>query len=145
MPTTRPRSAPRRSATAPAQATSGCRLGRITAVADDGRVSVDGAPVQLSAALTLGQLRQAMAAGQPAVVLDGPTPLLLGLLQTTASQDLALDGRHVAITAGETFSITCGKASITLTRSGKVVVRGADVLTRSSGLNRVKGGSVQIN
>jgi len=123
----------------------GCRLARLTAVADDGSVCVDGGLVHLSAPLTIAQLRQAMATGQPAVICDGTTPVLIGLLQTRAGQDLALDGRHVAITAGETFTITCGKTSITLTKAGKVVVRGADVLTRSSGLNRVKGGSVQIN
>lgn len=144
MPSTRTRSAPRRSATAVPVA-SNCRLARITAVEDDGHVALDGVAVQLAAPLTIAQLRQAMAAGQLAVVLDGPKPVLLGLLQTRADQDLSLDGRHVAITAGESFTITCGKASICLTKAGKVVVRGADVLTRSSGLNRVKGGSVQIN
>ena len=142
MPTTR--SAPRRATIQP-KTTMGCRLARITGVDDDGRVSVDGCTVPLAVPLTIAQLRQAMSAGQPAVMLDGTTPVLLGLLQTHASQDLSLDGRHVAISAGETFTISCGKASITLTKVGKVVVRGADVLTRSSGLNRVKGGSVQIN
>jgi hypothetical protein len=38
-----------------------------------------------------------------------------------------------------------GKASITLTKDGRIVIRGADVLTRSSGSNRIKGGSVSIN
>ncbi len=144
MPTTRTRSAPCRVRTPP-KTLAGCRIAPITAVDDDGGIAVDGLTVQLATPLTIAQLRQAMAAGQPAVILDGTTPVLLGLLQTHAGQDLSLDGRHVAITAGETFTITCGKASITLTKAGKVVVRGADVLTRSSGLNRVKGGSVQIN
>jgi hypothetical protein len=39
----------------------------------------------------------------------------------------------------------CGKASITLTRAGKVIIRGEYVLARSSGVNRIVGGSVQIN
>ena len=41
--------------------------------------------------------------------------------------------------------LRCGKASITLTRAGKVLIRGAYLLSRSSGVNRIKGGSVQIN
>ena len=37
------------------------------------------------------------------------------------------------------------KASITLTSAGKILLRGAYILNRSSGVNRIKGGSVQIN
>ena len=41
--------------------------------------------------------------------------------------------------------LRCGKASITLTREGKVLIKGAYLSSRSSGVNRIKGGSVQIN
>ena len=46
---------------------------------------------------------------------------------------------------GEEVLIRCGRASITLSRSGKIVIRGTSILTRSSGPNRIKGASVQIN
>ena len=39
----------------------------------------------------------------------------------------------------------CGKSSITLTKAGKVLIRGAYLLSRSSGVNRIKGGSVHLN
>ena len=45
----------------------------------------------------------------------------------------------------EEIVFECGKASITLTKSGKILIRGAYLLSRSSGVNRIKGGSVQIN
>jgi hypothetical protein len=38
-----------------------------------------------------------------------------------------------------------GQASITLTRAGKVLIRGAYLLSRSSGVNLITGGSVEIN
>lgn len=41
--------------------------------------------------------------------------------------------------------LRCGKASITLTRSGKIILRGTYISSRSSGVIRIKGGSVQIN
>jgi hypothetical protein len=41
--------------------------------------------------------------------------------------------------------LQCGKASITLTRAGKVLINGAYVSSRSSGVNRLKGGSIQLN
>ena len=37
------------------------------------------------------------------------------------------------------------EASITLTRAGKVLIQGSYVSSRSTGVNRIKGGSVQLN
>lgn len=55
------------------------------------------------------------------------------------------DGERKVIEAKEEIVLKCGKASITLTKAGKIIIRGAYVLSRSSGVNRIKGGSVQIN
>ena len=41
--------------------------------------------------------------------------------------------------------LTCGKASITLTKAGKILLRGTYIRSRSSGANRIKGGSIQLN
>jgi hypothetical protein len=49
------------------------------------------------------------------------------------------------ITAERELTLRCGKASITLTREGKIILRGTYISSRSSGANRIKGGSVQIN
>lgn len=56
-----------------------------------------------------------------------------------------LDGERLVLTAEKEIVLRCGKASITLTQAGKVLIQGAYVLNRSSGVNRIKGGSVQIN
>lgn len=56
-----------------------------------------------------------------------------------------VDGERVVIAASTEIVLQCGKASITLTKAGKVLLRGAYLLSRSSGVNRIKGGSVQIN
>lgn len=56
-----------------------------------------------------------------------------------------VDGEQVVIEGKKEIVLKCGKASITLTRAGKVLIRGAYVLSRSSGVNRIKGGSVQVN
>jgi hypothetical protein len=47
--------------------------------------------------------------------------------------------------AKEQLVLRCGKASITLTKAGKVLIQGAYVSNRSSGVLRLKGGSVNIN
>jgi hypothetical protein len=49
------------------------------------------------------------------------------------------------VDAKEELTLRCGKASITLTRAGKVIVQGTYVLHKSSGVMRIKGGSVQLN
>jgi hypothetical protein len=74
-------------------------------------------------------------------------PIVLGLLQRPSANalDVHVDGDKIAITAQREIELRCGKASITLTKAGKVIIRGAYVSSRSSGVNRIKGGSVQIN
>jgi hypothetical protein len=57
----------------------------------------------------------------------------------------AVDDDRIVLKADREIVLKCGKASLTLTRAGKVILRGAYVLSRSSGVNRIKGGSVQLN
>ncbi len=59
--------------------------------------------------------------------------------------DVRIDGQTVTFDAKKEIVLRCGKSSITLTKAGKVLIRGAYLLNRSSGVNRIKGGSVQIN
>ncbi len=56
-----------------------------------------------------------------------------------------VDGERLVLTADREIVLRCGKASLTLTRAGKILIRGRYLLSRSSGVNRIKGGSVQIN
>jgi hypothetical protein len=56
-----------------------------------------------------------------------------------------VDGKRVVLEGQEEVVLKCGEASITLTRTGKVVIRGKYLLSRSSGVNRILGGSVQVN
>ena len=80
-------------------------------------------------------------------------PIIIGLLTPTtpppkanaASLAVTADDDRLELTAEREIVLRCGRASITLTRAGKVLIRGAYVLSRSSGANRIKGGSVQIN
>lgn len=85
---------------------------------------------------------------------DPRRPMIIGLLRTSQPQalrkqpghvEIDADGERLVVTAREQLVLRCGKASITLTKSGKVLIHGAYVSTRSSGVNRIKGGSVQIN
>ena len=74
-------------------------------------------------------------------------PIILGILQCAAApgHEVHLDGERLVLSADKEIVLKCGESSITLTRAGKVLIRGAYLSSRSSGVNRIKGGSVQIN
>lgn len=59
--------------------------------------------------------------------------------------DIVVDGKEHCIEAKEQMTLKCGKASITLTKDGKILLRGSYISSRSSGTHRILGGSVQIN
>jgi hypothetical protein len=81
---------------------------------------------------------------------DPEKPIVIGVMETfearkTEPVKLKVDEEKLIFAAEQEIVLRCGQASITLTRSGKVLIKGSYVLSRSSGTNRIKGGSVQIN
>jgi hypothetical protein len=56
-----------------------------------------------------------------------------------------VDDQRIVLTAEREIVLRCGEASVTLTRAGKVVIKGTYVLSRSSGYNKIKGAAVDIN
>ena len=96
--------------------------------------------------------------GQQVVLMfeanDPTKPIIMGVLRETEGWPLDqrpdqvevdADGERMIVSAKEQLVLRCGKASITLTKAGKVIIKGSYVLSRSSGVNRIKGGSVQLN
>lgn len=74
-------------------------------------------------------------------------PILVGLMQSTSAvrPEILADGEPVVVEADRELVLRCGAASITLSRDGKIRIRGTDLLARSSGGNRIKGANVRIN
>ena len=75
-------------------------------------------------------------------------PIVIGVLQPSApSPEWAaeVDGARVTLSAKEEIVLRCGQASITLTKAGKILIRGAYLSNHSSGVNRIKGATVEIN
>ena len=55
------------------------------------------------------------------------------------------DNDRFVVSAEREIVLQCGDASITLTRAGKVLIRGNYVLSQATGYNRIKGAAIDIN
>jgi Domain of unknown function (DUF6484) len=82
---------------------------------------------------------------------DASRPVIVGLVRPPGdvvpggARLAELDGERLVLRAKQEIVLECGRASITLTRAGKVLVRGTYLSSRSSGVHRIKGASVDIN
>jgi hypothetical protein len=83
---------------------------------------------------------------------DPRRPVVIGCVRNTATpfeqpglMEVDADGERMVLSANQGLVLRCGKASITLSPDGKIVVRGTQLVSHASGLNRIKGASVQVN
>ena len=53
--------------------------------------------------------------------------------------------RTIELSASESVQIRTGKSIVTVTATGEVSVRGKNITSRASNLNRIRGGTVKIN
>lgn len=148
-----------RAADSPPARIDGVVVGTLAALGPAGEVLVDfpGNPSPEPAAA------RAMAAlgpdhvGRPIALLfeggDPQKPVVMGLMHTAVGPAPAPkpvveadgDGERLVFEADKEIVLRCGDASITLTRAGKILIKGAHLLSRSSGVNRIQGGAVEIN
>jgi hypothetical protein len=149
----------------------GVRVGKIITVDESGQAFVDfpgntQGPVsaRFTNSIEPGMLQKTVSADRDVLLVfennDPELPIIIDTLyslvdeitesstialETERPRDVLIDGKRVTFDAREEIVLRCGKASITLTKAGKVLIRGAYLLNRSSGVNRIKGGTVHIN
>ena len=147
----------------PKTATSGAGvvIGELIGLANEGRTPLVLYPSQPGTAAlparAVVDLHGAHVGKSVALMFEGGdpfSPIVMGVLregdgwplpEQPGQVEVDADGERLIVSAKEQVVIRCGKASITLTKAGKVLIQGAYVLSRSSGVNRIKGGSVQLN
>ncbi|MBJ6727004.1 DUF6484 domain-containing protein [Geomesophilobacter sediminis] len=74
-------------------------------------------------------------AGEPQPSIDGPSQPV----------GIIVDGKSLIVDAAEEVVLRCGKASITLNKSGKVLIKGEYLISRASGTHCIQGSSIRIN
>lgn len=140
---------------------TGVMTGTLVGFKDEGRTPLVTFPDQPgSAALAAGAVLDLHGShiGRKVVLMfengDAARPIVMGLLREPQAWPLAdqpgqvevdVDGQRLVVSAKEQLVLQCGKASVTLTKAGKILIQGTYVSNRSTGVMRIKGGSVQIN
>jgi len=134
----------------------GVLIGRLVALGGSGEPLVDfpgNASAKPLAAISIVAVHEELLGHEIVLMFEEGAPdrpVVMGVVEERRARrpepvELVLDKRRFSFTAEQEIVLRCGRASITLTRAGKVLIRGAYLLNRSSGVNRIKGGSVQIN
>jgi hypothetical protein len=139
---------------------TGVVVGELIALKDDGRTALVRHPRLSGAAFAARSVVDLHRAhiGRPVVLLfeegDTARPIVMGVLRDDGGMaigappgqvEVEADGERMIVSAREQLVLRCGDASITLTRSGKVLIRGAFILSHAAGVHRIKGGTVEIN
>jgi hypothetical protein len=115
-------------------------------------------PGEIVPARTTLPLRRAMIGADVVVLFEGGdprAPIIMGVIERqalagdTPATGLAataqVDGERQVIQAEREIVLRCGEASITLTRAGKVIIKGNYIVSRSTGYNKVKGAAIELN
>lgn len=133
-------------------------IGVVSAIEASGELFVDlpshGGPVR--AFVLHGALAAASEAiGRRVLVFDvgGAIRVVLGLIDEVVEKQPVVGARpegqairdDVVVEAAKSITLSCGNASIAALRSGKIVIRGTEITTCSSGTNKIKGATVKIN
>lgn len=141
-------------------AAGGVIVGELVGITDDGHTPLVIYPGQADTAAiparSILDLHGAHVGRQVVLAFDGADParpIVLGVVERQDARrieapgqvEVERDGTRLIVEAKDQLVLRCGKASITLTRTGKVLIQGAYVSNRSSGVLRLRGGSVNIN
>lgn len=116
-------------------------------------------PGQIVTARTTVALRREMVGNQVLIVFeegDVFRPIIIGVIQDSQWRkppisspedplNIQVDDERVEITAEREIVLKCGDASITLTRAGKIIIKGNYILSRATGYNKIKGSVIDIN
>lgn len=144
------------------------RTGRIAASEKAGEILVecDGhgpVPARLLSGINRLELSSKNSVGREVLLVfdggDPDRPIVVGVLENVleslvsmgmesreqaACESSAMEERLV-LEAADEMVLKCGEGSITIKKEGRIVIRGTDIVSRASGTNKIKGGSVELN
>jgi len=149
------------------QSSPGLLIGRIIGLQDNGNplVAFDSeTQVKPTEALTVVPLDGNSVGKDVAISFaqnQGSMPIVMGVIlrlldcvlndvepkheNSELKPEVIVDGNKLELSAPEEVTIRCGEASITLNKSGKILIKGEHMLNRISGAYKIKSGSIELN
>jgi hypothetical protein len=113
---------------------------------------VNDQPIVAQAICSLSALKVGRQCAVSLTAGDRPSAIVLGQLQSSvfglgdsAEISVSQSEGKIDIQSDNEINLRCGKATLRMTSAGLVEIRGKKVVSHSSGLNRIRGGSVKLN
>ena len=141
------------------QPAAGAQRGRLVRIDNEGRLFVDfqgnpSGPVAAKLAVSETEIADLIDGAEGTEILlvfennDIAQPIIIGRVRDCLPSngiEIYIRGRRFIVDTDEEIELRCGEAKLRITRDGKVIVLGNDVLSRARRRNRIKGGTVNIN
>jgi hypothetical protein len=149
---------------------SGTLVGRIMEMDENGQVWVDfsGNSFGPLAARTTSTVQEKLQKGNPRgrevllafnqndpqcpIIIDTMFNMIEEIAENSISavlpdeiQEEKINSKRIVLDAQDEMVLQSGKSSITLTKAGKVLIKGEYVLSKSRRANKIKGGSIRLN
>lgn len=135
------------------------KVGTLRSVHADGRVFVQWAgqrepvaaliAVDVSKEVLLGAILERMNVLLDFVDGDAEKPVILGLIRSRIdmldNRRTSFDLEDVTLRAPKNLILQCGESSITLNHTGRLTIRGTEVVSESTGAVKLKGAYVELN
>lgn len=87
--------------------------------------------------------------------LDRTRPIVMGVLRAPADPaalnaaglqvDVRADGRRLTVKAEDELVLQCGRSTLILSADGRLELRADVIVSQAAEVNRIRGGSVQLN
>jgi hypothetical protein len=145
------------------QQIAGYRIGKVCIVDSSGNIYVeyeDNAQVPTLARSTIEILPEHKNK-EVLIVFDRnnpKAPIITGLIQEKENHDyenpslrrnniinFLIDDDRVELSAKKEIVLRCGKSSVTLKKDGRIAIKGTQITSRASSLNKIRGAAVRIN
>ena len=139
-------------------------IGTLIEITEDGIPMVEFAglsdgPIAAQSALSDAEVESIQSLPQKVLLICDEShqqpPVINGIVRNTMKRpspkhrlqecDVKVDGERITLDAKDEILLRCGKSSILLRQDGKIVIKGSNLVSRSSGANKIKGSSININ
>ena len=88
---------------------------------------------------------------------DRALPIIIGIVQHTLNpvpdvaleverpKDAIIDGKKITFNAKDEIVLKCGDSTISLHKDGRIIIKGVQITSRASKVNKIKGSSILMN